>query len=122
MANDPANNFAVQYDPITNAPIQNDEVLDLEVEIDPLTDAQMEALLAKYTPTRKLLFLYDAHERMLKEGQENWNGDKKSFEVRFDYVCEEIKRLEKAVQQEVDKKNGKGLSACPVRVCKVEVL
>jgi hypothetical protein len=117
--NAPADNFAVQYDPITNTPIVNNEILDLEVEKDVLTDDQITALLAKYSNSRALLFLYDARERLLKEGQENWNGDKKSFEVRFDFLTKEIARLEKVVAQERIAKQTGGQPNCPVTICKV---
>ena len=120
--NDPADQFAVQMNPITNEPDVANKLIDLEVEKDVLTDVEVDALLAKYTPERALLYLYDARERMTKEGQEAWNGDKKLFDIQFNYLTKEIERLEKQVALKLAVKNGKGASACPISVCRVEVI
>jgi len=122
---DPADQFTVQVDPITNAPVTpTGDVSNLEVDVDEMTEAEIDTALAKYTPARTLLFLYDARERMLKSGQENWNGDKKSFEVRFDYIQNAIEKTEKEVKDAgIDPATGKRKRRkCPITPCKVTII
>ena len=78
-----------------------------------VTVEEINTQLAVYTDERRLVMYRSAEERLLALGQENWNGDKKHFEGRVDYLQNAINDLESKIRKK-KRKSKCGISGCSI--------
>lgn len=68
------------------------------------TPEQITTELAKYSLDAQRLEYSQAIRRITTDGQENWNGDKKHFEARLDYLRACLNDVEAKIRAKRNKK------------------
>lgn len=70
----------------------------MALDLGTATPEQITTELAKYSLDAQRLEYSQAIRRITENGQENWNGDKKHFEARLDYLKTCLKEVEDKIR------------------------
>ncbi len=76
----------------------------MALDLGTATPEQITTELAKYSLDAQRLEYSQAIRRITADGQENWNGDKKHFEARLDYLRGCLNDVEAKIRAKRNKK------------------
>jgi len=82
----------------------------MSIDLSTATEAEIRAELGKYTLERQRLAYLIAIEELLSIGQENWDGDKKHYKARLDYLRAGLSEVERKMASK----------KCGIKACNVE--
>lgn len=86
----------------------------MALDLSTATEWEINNELGKYSLNRKRLAYEIAIEDVLSIGQENWDGDKKHYEARLDFLQSGLKEIQKQISLSKQK--------CTIKTCNVEFI